>query len=269
MVAMIVSHDASQTRPVRHFQKTRLCKFNIIGMCTKGEQCVFAHGAEELRPLPDLTCTKLCKKLIDTGVCADPKCLYAHNKEQLRTTSVFHRTKFCKFALAGHCSLGTKCNFAHGSDEIREPVGSFLAASSLGGNNASVRGPTLQHGGVANRKANPGSRATLTPPGLDVFCQPDCNAYLRNSPFWNMASVHWSYLNSVSHLSVSDADAQSEASSDLMDAQSTCSSGASTALEDFGVDCSKFDFPKKICSMAPLKLVRSVEGELCTLGEEI
>jgi len=266
MVAMAVPNEALQTRPVGHFQKTRLCKFNILGVCTKGEQCVFAHGAEELRPLPDLTCTKLCKTLIDTGICADPQCSYAHNKEQLRTTSVFHRTKFCKFAKAGHCSLGTKCNFAHCPDEVREPVGNHLAASSLECNNALLRGVTLRHQGVANHKTNPGSRAS--PLGLDVLCQPDYNAYLRNVPFLSMTSLQWSYMNSVSHLSVSD-DAQSEASSDLVDVQSTCSSGASTTLEDFTVECAKRDFQKNVCSMAPLKLVRSAEGELCTLGDEV
>merc|ERR1712137_1021308 len=61
-----------------------MCKFHIMGMCTKGQQCLFAHDMHELKPLPDLTCTKLCKTLIDTGKCENKDCTYAHNQEELR-----------------------------------------------------------------------------------------------------------------------------------------------------------------------------------------
>jgi hypothetical protein len=69
------------------FGKTKLCKFHILGMCTKGTACGFAHSASEMRALPDLSCTKFCKTLINTGRCDDPNCLYAHNKEQLRDSA--------------------------------------------------------------------------------------------------------------------------------------------------------------------------------------
>lgn len=96
-----------------------MCKFNLVGMCTKGLQCPFAHVKSELRELPDLTCTKLCKTLIQTGLCEDRNCSYAHSKDELRATSTFHKTKLCRFSQMGHCALGSKCNFAHSEEEIR------------------------------------------------------------------------------------------------------------------------------------------------------
>lgn len=66
------------------FKKTKMCKFNILGMCTRGENCQFAHDRVELNAMPDLFRTKLCKRLINTGECDDPACKYAHNKEELR-----------------------------------------------------------------------------------------------------------------------------------------------------------------------------------------
>ncbi|CAE8629160.1 unnamed protein product [Polarella glacialis] len=66
------------------FSKTKLCRFELLGMCAKGTQCPFAHGGLEMKPLPDLRCTKLCKELIATGQCALPGCTYAHSREELR-----------------------------------------------------------------------------------------------------------------------------------------------------------------------------------------
>mmetsp|Transcript_16040 Transcript_16040/g.31362 ORF Transcript_16040/g.31362 Transcript_16040/m.31362 type:complete len:384 (-) Transcript_16040:75-1226(-) len=66
------------------FSKTKMCKFYILGMCSKGSGCRFAHHKDELHALPDLSRTKLCKTLISSGICEDPNCRYAHNKEELR-----------------------------------------------------------------------------------------------------------------------------------------------------------------------------------------
>eukprot|EP00435_Cladocopium_sp_Y103_P018073 s735_g4.t1 len=66
------------------FSKTKMCKFHILGACTKGAACKFAHQKEELQELPDLACTKLCKMLISTGSCDDPDCRYAHNRSELK-----------------------------------------------------------------------------------------------------------------------------------------------------------------------------------------
>lgn len=101
------------------FTKTRMCKFELLGVCAKGDQCPFAHRHEEMKPVPDLTCTKLCRSLIQTGSCGDTNCKYAHRKEELRSTSAYHKTKMCKFSQTGTCALGWKCNFAHSELEMR------------------------------------------------------------------------------------------------------------------------------------------------------
>lgn len=66
------------------FCKTKLCRFELMGICAKGPECPFAHGSTELKPLPDLRCTRLCKELLSNGQCTDQNCTYAHSREQLR-----------------------------------------------------------------------------------------------------------------------------------------------------------------------------------------
>lgn len=68
------------------FSKTKMCRFELLGMCTKGTQCPFAHVCVELKPLPDLRCTKLCRELIQFGKCTNKACSYAHSKEELRSS---------------------------------------------------------------------------------------------------------------------------------------------------------------------------------------
>jgi len=68
------------------FSKTRLCRFEQLGICVKGLQCPFAHGGKELKDQPDLRCTKLCKQLLTTGYCDIANCPYAHRREELRAT---------------------------------------------------------------------------------------------------------------------------------------------------------------------------------------
>jgi len=72
--------------PSAQFSKTKMCKFELLGMCTKGWQCPFAHGSDELRPLPDLRRTKMCRELLHSGACSHPGCAYAHSREELRAT---------------------------------------------------------------------------------------------------------------------------------------------------------------------------------------
>lgn len=122
-IEMAKGDKAGQPTRAWQFSKTKMCKFNLIGMCAKGEQCQFAHAAPELRSLPDLSCTKLCPTLIQTGSCDRKGCNYAHAKDELRMTSTFHKTKMCRFSQQGHCALGAKCNFAHDPSELRpDPV---------------------------------------------------------------------------------------------------------------------------------------------------
>jgi len=61
-----------------------MCKFHILGACTRGEACAYAHSKEQLGPLPDLFRTKICRKLINTGCCNDPECRFAHSRTELR-----------------------------------------------------------------------------------------------------------------------------------------------------------------------------------------
>lgn len=106
------------------FNKTKMCKFEVLGRCKKGCECPFAHSARELNALPNLHCTKLCKSLILSGICADENCNYAHSKDELRSIGTFHKTKMCRFMQTGHCALGAKCNFAHSGSELRSIDGS-------------------------------------------------------------------------------------------------------------------------------------------------
>lgn len=66
------------------FVKTKLCRFEILGACTKGLMCPYAHDAQELKALPDLRGTKLCKQYVSTGMCNIKACTYAHSKSELR-----------------------------------------------------------------------------------------------------------------------------------------------------------------------------------------
>jgi hypothetical protein len=66
------------------FEKTKLCKFYRIGMCTRGDNCTFAHASDELQPLPNLYKTKMCFELTKNKRCKNPNCPYAHNKCELR-----------------------------------------------------------------------------------------------------------------------------------------------------------------------------------------
>jgi hypothetical protein len=77
-------HGASTVGKTEVFEKTKMCKFHILGVCMKGDGCRFAHEKNQLQALPDLQRTKLCKTLINTGQCDNPQCKYAHNKEELR-----------------------------------------------------------------------------------------------------------------------------------------------------------------------------------------
>jgi len=121
--------DMFQARNVDHFKKTKMCKFEILGMCNKGRSCPFAHGAEELHALPDLRFTKVCKTLIARGVCEDPDCTYAHNRDELRTMDAAANSslrKPCRFFIANRrCPAGSQCSFAHTIVESQQCKGTL------------------------------------------------------------------------------------------------------------------------------------------------
>lgn len=83
----MMASDMAGARQRRNsqFSKTKMCRFELLGMCTKGMHCPYAHGAPELKPLPDLRCTQLCRELLQYGECRNKHCTYAHSREELRT----------------------------------------------------------------------------------------------------------------------------------------------------------------------------------------
>lgn len=91
--------------------KTKMCKFDVRGLCSRGTHCQYAHSNEELKPSPDLRYTKLCSMLIQTGACNNPKCTFAHTRGELRTAP-------CRFFIeTGACKFGSQCNFSHSRKE--------------------------------------------------------------------------------------------------------------------------------------------------------
>jgi len=66
------------------FFKTRMCRYHLLGTCTKGSECGFAHEASELLPPPDFSCTRICDNIIKKGHCDVVGCTWAHSKEELR-----------------------------------------------------------------------------------------------------------------------------------------------------------------------------------------
>ena len=52
-------------------KQTRLCKFFVVGKCTRGQACTFAHGEEKLRDQPDFSKTRLCADFMERGSCAE------------------------------------------------------------------------------------------------------------------------------------------------------------------------------------------------------
>lgn len=67
------------------FDKTKLCAFYAKGLCTRGQNCVFAHTMDQLQPQPNLYRTKLCSNYMRHGGCdAGDNCNFAHSQEELR-----------------------------------------------------------------------------------------------------------------------------------------------------------------------------------------
>lgn len=106
-------------RPERAvFGKTKLCKFHILGCCTRGSACLFAHNTEELTTPPDLSCTKFCKSLLNMGFCNDSNCSYAHSRDELRAMPAPPRSQMEQMNLR-HNSVGA----AHGQGTSQPSIG--------------------------------------------------------------------------------------------------------------------------------------------------
>mmetsp|Transcript_57612 Transcript_57612/g.148197 ORF Transcript_57612/g.148197 Transcript_57612/m.148197 type:complete len:275 (-) Transcript_57612:656-1480(-) len=233
----------------QQFSKTKLCKFQLLGICAKGRACPFAHGQTDLRPLPDLRCTKLCAALLQTGVCNNQDCAFAHSRDELRTTSTFRKTKPCRFMQTGHCTLGWKCNFAHSPDEVRPLESSNRHEGSVTGQahhqrmpykvplETVIEPPTASDSGLpwgnffANVPPTDASGMRVTMPGL--------------SP-WPAA---------LPGLSPVDEPAYIPLRGSLVVDQSE---------DAWQVKCAPFGGQR----MSPIRSVRTSESTLCTLGDE-
>lgn len=65
------------------------------------------------------------------GLCTrGNNCVYAHGDEELRHTDTYFRTKLCKYYALQQCNMGNKCRHAHGETELR-PAPEFLIPKSL------------------------------------------------------------------------------------------------------------------------------------------
>lgn len=88
---MAASHDMAGERNkmtgehLKLFKGTKLCKFYLAGVCTRGEDCKFAHGTRDLQVMPDFVKTRLCEAFMMSGSCPDgTSCKFAHGKHELR-----------------------------------------------------------------------------------------------------------------------------------------------------------------------------------------
>jgi len=122
------------------FRRTKMCTFNSMRMCNRGDRCVFAHSAEELQPLPDFSCTKLCPELLQHGSCKKPDCHYAHTaielrKNRLRSGMIFADTCATagKRASGAEMLRGTTSDIAPGiaaAEEVRSSPASTAASAT-------------------------------------------------------------------------------------------------------------------------------------------
>ena len=108
------------------WRKTKLCKYDVMGFCTKGRTCNYAHGASELAnmtPPTPLSSTANAGMQTATGGCTS---LPWDSDARAAVFPVmpkkkFHKTKICSFFVAGCCKKGSRCNFAHCTNELQPP----------------------------------------------------------------------------------------------------------------------------------------------------
>lgn len=154
----------AQQPPVDLFHKTRLCRFNELGLCARGEECSFAHSQGELHPMPDLTKTRLCQDLINTGTCTNERCAFAHNKTELRSRPSKKSILAARASRAAEASAAKHCSRAMspmspGAVAIA-PVPAARAAT------AQQRAAAVGHGGP---------EAPPPPPYADLLGEATCD----------------------------------------------------------------------------------------------
>jgi len=137
--------------------KTKMCKFHLLGVCEKGENCPHAHTSEELRVRPDLSKTSLCRQLVNNGKCDNMNCTFAHTKDELRATPNFFKMKKCKFFYSGQgCSFGEQCRYSHSPSNNENESLRSLSPSAAGRSPGSSHAKSQGAGGMSPR---PGTTA--------------------------------------------------------------------------------------------------------------
>jgi hypothetical protein len=110
----------ASTKAAMVFSKTKLCKFNLAGMCTRGSFCAFAHSEKDLKAAPDLYRTQMCQRMVENGgTCDDANCRFAHSKSELRHVS-FKNNRKSEAAPQGRTTFG---NF--------QPVSNIIEAQMM------------------------------------------------------------------------------------------------------------------------------------------
>jgi len=129
-----------------------MCKFFMVGECTRGEQCKFSHAKSNAlsepaevpsartpptvhggddRPsngVPQVQVThardmkfrtSMCK-FFQAGLCSrGASCSFAHSPSQLQPEVDITKTRLCfAFVQDGKCAKGSRCTFAHGKQEL-------------------------------------------------------------------------------------------------------------------------------------------------------
>lgn len=152
------------------FGKTKLCKFHILGVCSKGEgECNFAHDSTEMNTLPDLSRTKICKTLINTGKCEEPDCKYAHSREELRNMpgggTDFDLSKAaaaqCRAPPAPSAVAPAPCAATAASNAAFAQAFAAMAAQELQGSHGQAGSMPQLQAPFAQAAANPQAQAAL------------------------------------------------------------------------------------------------------------
>ena len=76
-------HGAQQNKS-NIYVKTKMCKFQMFGVCRYGNNCNYAHSVQDLKELPNFAKTSFCKTFLKQGVCRDVHCPFAHKVDDLR-----------------------------------------------------------------------------------------------------------------------------------------------------------------------------------------
>eukprot|EP00392_Amoebophrya_sp_AT5.2_P003072 g3077.t1 len=99
------------------YSRTKMCKFQLFGVCRYGDKCNYAHSLADMKQLPDFERTSFCKAFLRDGVCPNEKaglCPYAHKVEELRASPA-PRQRLCLFYHGPNasCIYGKYCRYVH------------------------------------------------------------------------------------------------------------------------------------------------------------